>query len=395
MEVLFISNTLSTKSYFNLTKERKKQRVEPSQKFFNLILSGLQDKDFNINHMTILPVCRETYDKIIIKKSKEKIKNITYTYMNMINYPIIKQISIYYNVKKEIKKWIKKTENKERVVICDPMLIESTHAVLKLCKKKKINVFAFITDIPSLTFEKNSFKNKIALKVSDKDLKLFDAYILLTEKMNDLCNNNKKKPYIILESVVDSNVDIRTNNNKKINNILYAGKLQKSFGILNLVEAAKNFENLIFDFYGAGELQEEIIQISKKYKNINYKGMISVEEMEKKESEYSLLINPRPITNEFVKYSFPSKTVEYMLSGTPFLTTKLPGIPEEYDKYLNYIDDNSVAGIIESIKKIKEYDYEELLLKAKNAQKFVLENKNKEIQSERIFNFVRNNFYNK
>ena len=46
---------------------------------------------------------------------------------------------------------------------------------------------------------------------------------------------------------------------------------------------------------------------------------------------------------------FPSKNHEYMVTGTPVLTTKLPCFPEEYDPYLYYMEDVSVDGFYKSM----------------------------------------------
>lgn len=37
----------------------------------------------------------------------------------------------------------------------------------------------------------------------------------------------------------------------------------------------------------------------------------------KAQSESEILVNPRNDNNEFTKYSFPSKVIEYLGSGTP------------------------------------------------------------------------------
>jgi len=44
--------------------------------------------------------------------------------------------------------------------------------------------------------------------------------------------------------------------------------------------------------------------------------------------------------------------MEYMVSGTPFLTTRLEGIPHEYYKYLYTIDDYSVGSVKQKIEEI-------------------------------------------
>ena len=53
------------------------------------------------------------------------------------------------------------------------------------------------------------------------------------------------------------------------------------------------------------------------------------------------MINPRSTLDDFTKYSFPSKTIEYMYSGTPLLTTRLKGIPNEYFDFVFSAENNT------------------------------------------------------
>ena len=59
------------------------------------------------------------------------------------------------------------------------------------------------------------------------------------------------------------------------------------------------------------------------------------------QQQATLLVNPRKGHEEYTKYSFPSKTMEYMASGTPTIMYKLPGLPIEYEEYLVLLPDNS------------------------------------------------------
>ena len=78
------------------------------------------------------------------------------------------------------------------------------------------------------------------------------------------------------------------------------------------------------------------------------------EEVVSAELEASLLINPRPTHEEFTKYSFPSKNMEYMASGTPVLTTKLPGMPADYYPYVFLVNDESAEGMAKAYRDVLE-----------------------------------------
>jgi glycosyltransferase involved in cell wall biosynthesis len=88
------------------------------------------------------------------------------------------------------------------------------------------------------------------------------------------------------------------------------------------------------------------------------------------------------------KYSFPSKTMEYMASGKPVVMYKLDGIPDEYDEYLFYADgSNGIEGLATKLKEVLN-NYDSALVKAECAKEFVLNNKNAKVQAKRILDFV-------
>ena len=107
------------------------------------------------------------------------------------------------------------------------------------------------------------------------------------------------------------------------------------------------------------------------------------------ELKASLLVNPRPTNEDYVKYSFPSKNMEYMASGTPVITTHLPGMPDEYLPYVFLFEDETVSGMINMLQKILLLSNEELYTMGFRAKKFVLENKNSVVQARRILDMIR------
>lgn len=217
----------------------------------------------------------------------------------------------------------------------------------------------------------------------------YDGYILLTEQMNEIVNP-KAKPYVIMEGIANK-IDIIENVEKE-NYVMYAGSLYDRFGIKELVDGFDMLEDksLKLRLYGAGETVEYIKNKEKENENIQYKGSKINSEIILAERKAKLLINPRPTKSEFTKYSFPSKTIEYMLSGTPVLTTRLQGIPKEYYDYLYTIDDESAEGIKNSIESIIKNESEASLEdKGKKAREFICKNKNSEIQGMKIINFIK------
>ena len=79
-----------------------------------------------------------------------------------------------------------------------------------------------------------------------------------------------------------------------------------------------------------------------------------------------------------------------MVSGTPVLSSKLAGIPDEYDEYLYYFDDSDPDGLYKAMSKLFSQSDSELQIKGNSARQFVLKNKNNIVQAEKLINFIEN-----
>ena len=93
-------------------------------------------------------------------------------------------------------------------------------------------------------------------------------------------------------------------------------------------------------------------------------------------------------TEEFTKYSFPSKNMEYMASGTPLLTTKLPGMPKEYHHYVFLFKEETIDGYATAIREALSLSDEDLRSLGQKASQFVLLNKNNVQQGKRLLDFI-------
>ena len=78
-----------------------------------------------------------------------------------------------------------------------------------------------------------------------------------------------------------------------------------------------------------------------------------------------------------------------MLAGRPVLMYKLDGTPDEYDRYLYYMTSTNPEDMAARITEICEKPREELRNLGKEAQQFVLNNKNKVTQTKKIIEMLR------
>ena len=319
---------------------------------------------------------------------KENVEGVTYHYEPIVNKPLIKNICQFLYSFIYVLFWgLYKRSNK--AVVCDVLTLSASLGSLLASKINGLRIVAIVTDVPNHNWSGVSTRSgDLCLWMIEK----MDGYVLLTEQMNEVVNFHKR-PYIVMEGVVEcESLDQARFKKSDVKVIMYAGGMNRINGVDILAQAVCELpnDNIRLDLYGDGNLKEKMIELSNKDHRINYCGMKMGDYILEAERKASLLVNPRPLNGEYIKYSFPSKNLEYMQSGTPLLTTPLPCIPEDHKPFLFFLPAQaSVEGYRESLKNVMGLSEEELEEKGKKAREFVLREKNNAIQAKRIVELIK------
>lgn len=362
--------------------------VQPAQKYHRLMMIGLASCGADVYCYSGLPINRNVTKKLFICEKDEVEDGVKYHYYRTVNLPLFRQAMILLGAKKAVKKH-KKTAD---FVICDCLNRANATGMASVANKNKIPVIMIVTDLPDYQFDQATAEKYNAL------LSKADGYIFLTEQMNERVNKSGK-PYIVLEGHSDcalneiaSGERYEEKTGKKV--IVYAGSIKKLYGIQTLVEGflKANIKDAELQIFGDGDYREELEEICKTNPTVKYMGIRPNGEVVAVEQRSALLVNPRPSAPEYTKYSFPSKNMEYMASGTPILTTKLPGMPKEYYPYIYAIEKESVDGVADALKSVFADDYAKRTEKGKLAREFVLNEKSNRVQAQKIIKFLKENF---
>jgi len=403
MNIIYLSSGLSDKKFSALLEEGKIRDLPQAQKYHSLLVSGLSENDgVRITAISAVPANRSWTKKTVFKRETEWTKRVKYIYEGFINYPFIRQYTLLKSAEKEIKKIYKKKN--DIVIIADVLNQSISIAALKCGKKYGIPVIGIVTDVPGYTsgavrVQKKGIKTRIlelADKIGQNNLSKYDGYLLLTEAMNEVVNK-QDKPYIVIEGHSDKNmvsVNNEIENKEEPKVIMYAGGLHREYGIEMLTKAflKGNFEGYKLVIYGDGNYKDELIELSEGNENLEFLGLRPNAEIVKRQLSATLLVNPRPTHQEFVKYSFPSKTMECMASGTPLLTTRLPGMPKEYYDYVKFIDEETEDGILSALSETLTLTEEELFSFGKAAKEFVMKEKTNDVQAKKLLKFIKENY---
>lgn len=402
MNILYVSSLCSERKFRNLFETATIKPAQQAQKYHRLMVEGLaKNEGTSVKVISSLPVNRSISAQFYFRSQKEEVNEIDYRYLPFINLPILRHIFLFFTGFFRALMWCFK--NKKGVVICDVLDITISSAALLASKIARTRSVGIVTDIPAflagMSENKISLKNKLFILINTFVMNRFNSYVFLTQFMNGLINK-KHKPYVIIEGQVDVNMantinEISGKYEKKV--CIYAGAINRIYGIKLLTDAfiAAGVDNAELHIYGSGDFEEYIKKICEDHADIKYFGVVPNEIVVKEQLKATLLVNPRPTSEEYTKYSFPSKNMEYMVSGTPTLTTNLPGMPEEYQKYVYLIKDESVEGLTNVLKNVLSKTKGELFQKGMIARDYVLNNKNNIIQANKIIEMKKRNKLNK
>lgn len=384
MHILYAVTTCSDRVYKQLFSEVKVKPAFQSQKYHRLLIEGLAAHT-RVDVIANAPVNRSNLKQALVKLPDETEGGAHYHYIPAIRNPVLKLAAVAAGT-------FFKTltmAGKDTAVVVDCLNRTTAFVALLAAKLRGCRCVGIITDLPDM-LGGGRFSKKMANFV----IRHCTDYVLLTQAMNDYINN-PGKPYVILEGHSDIAMKEKEPSMEKKNpvrTVFYAGGVSRQYGLADLTEGflQADLPNTRLEIYGPGDYVKELQQIAQQDSRVFYGGMLLNTQIVEKEQQAALLVNPRPTHEEFVKYSFPSKTMEYMASGTPVLTTVLPGMPKEYYPYVDFIEEESAAGIAAALTKVMSNSDEELFAKGSAARAFVLDGRNNVVQAQKLLTMLKN-----
>lgn len=388
MKIIYVSNLCSQQRLNELGISNDKSLNHAIQKYHRLLVEGLEKNNVSVETISSIPISSTSCNnKVYITNHTEYVSNIKYNYLSVVNIPLIKHLNIL--LSSFFKTISLCRHNKNVVIICDVLNISVSLGALLAAKMLKRKSVGIVTDIPVFL---NSNKENLIVKINNFLMNSFSSYVFLTDEMKNIIKCENKK-YIVIEGQVDSEMVDKPNTleNKYSNKVcIYAGGLQKIYGIKYLVESFidADIDDSELHIYGNGDFVDELKTICREYSKVKYLGVKPNNYIVEQELKATLLINPRPTNEEYTRYSFPSKNMEYMVSGTPILTTDLPGMPKEYKDYIYIIEEENVEGLSKTLKNILGKNRSELHQKGLVAKEFVLKEKNNVLQAKKIINMI-------
>lgn len=333
------------------------------------------------------------YKTSFFRNSKESFCNVTVENLDFNNFMLFKFFSRY---KSLIEKFEKEKLTNDVLVIYS-MNISFLKAAIDIKRKnKKIKICLIVPDLPEFMSDSKNiiyrFLKTVEIYFLNKFISEVDFFVLLTEQMSKRLNIQNDR-YVVVEGIynnlkIDKSYD--KDNDKFV--IMYSGTLAKRYGIMNLLNVFSMIKNEDCELWicGDGDGRIEVVNFANENKKVKYFGQLDYEKIIEMQKKADVLVNPRLPDEEFTQFSFPSKTMEYLASGTPTITYKLEGIPSEYYPFLIFPESNDLDSLYQSILSVYSKTKEERTILGMKAKSFIFENKLPKNQTKKIIDLIFN-----
>ncbi len=373
-----------------------------AQTFQSALLEGLDKFYPDRTIITASPI--DSYPKVKKVMFKRKLfshnnhdDNGTDVFVGMVNLPLLKMLSKCIRLSREIRRQTK-NEGVEYIAVVYSCVSPALLAYWFNRRRFKMSCL-IVPDLPEYVSSKKTLSYTLAKTIEKWITRpvylAIDKFVLLSPYMREKLPIQGKQ-YVVVEGIyrptkggnVPANREIKIDEAKR-KAILYTGNLNRRYGIPFLLEVfSKLGDRYELWIRGDGETKEEILHLSKTDSRVKYIEPLDKARLLDLLEEADVLVNPVSPDEEFTRYFFPSKTMEYIASGTPVVMSHLACIPKEYDRYLIYPEENSVESFSRAIEYACSLKDTEKKERAFSARHFMENDKNSFVQAKKIHRLI-------
>lgn len=300
------------------------------------------------------------------------------------NLALYKNWSRFFSLKKALEQWCKSNRDDKLVLVVYAAHTPFMKAVADIHSKfNNVRSILIVPDLPEYMGQSQSFIRKLFghlnSNLANKLYHSFDGFVFLSEQMTERISVVGKE-YEVIEGIYSANnseITEAISYTEDILSVTYTGTLAERYGVMNLVNAFMKLpnDNIKLKIIGEGDAKSKILAASNIDSRIEYLGQMPRQQVLKLQRQSTVLVNPRTSEGEFTKYSFPSKTMEYLASGVPSIINRLPGIPQEYFEHSLQPKDESIDALAEVIQYALSLNEKQRSNIGTKAREFIIENK--------------------
>jgi glycosyltransferase involved in cell wall biosynthesis len=389
-DIIIISTLCSQRVFVDLFQNHGVKGNNATQKFFRLLTAALSAIPGSaITAYSLRPISEKRQRKGWWRYEFDEEDGVAYHALPLLNVPILRNALAFLAAFLVIL-LRRRSRNARSVVVCDYLCFSVNLGAVIAARLRGFVTVAIATDYPGSDVFAHSIITRIRSLLT-KQLQ-YSAYVCVTAALNEKINKTGA-PSLITVGFVDAAEcasDVQQNTLGSFRTVVYAGGLYAMYGLRNLIDAMAivRAPNVRLLLYGTGPMEEEIVSRSEATNRIEYRGVVQNAELLHVLQSATLLINPRPSNAEYTLYSFPSKNLEFMCTGTPLLTTRMPGLPPSHESCVIILEDETAAGIADAIENALASDPRVLADLGAKARRLMLDEYSVERQAGKLYTLI-------
>jgi glycosyltransferase involved in cell wall biosynthesis len=285
-----------------------------------------------------------------------------------VNYPANLLLALQSQIK-EIKTIGKELgKNQDSLIVFDSLNLKLCHSAHSLSKKLGCPSAAILTDNPKNISESPIFYQSLLLP----QVKKAHGFLSLSDGLLEAFNV-KNKPHFVFEGIVEES-HAKTIPFAKGSFLYFAGALKEKYGIKDLIGAYFQARP-DYDLVIAGHSNQDpyFAEIEENNVRVHFLGQVSKDENASFEENAALLINPRRFNETLDKESVPSKMLEFLMSGSPILSTPHTKLQEIFPDDVNWLQESGENALQKWFENHLDQKKKLMNIKPNNAKKRTLE----------------------
>ena len=341
MRIIYFTTAIREEDYVDFIKEWKISLNPSNQNFHNKMIRALAKTD-QVEVVSLRPFSRTKCSLKRLPSEDILDGNIIWHYLKVTKGRLFRM----HAARKQIKKIYSEEDFEPTVIVSDTINPKIIRLANYLNKRKHYKIAGICTDSPSNI---SGTRKSYSLYILSQSKNL-DGYIALTESLNNLFNENDK-PSILVEGIVEDSLPEPLENTYG-KYLFFGGALLPRYGVYDLIESFNELKNpdvklLICGHHGDNHRLEEAFKGNKNIVNLK---LLPVKDVLTLEQNAILNINPRPYSEDLDRYSVPSKTLEYMSTGTPTLSVRNTRLQKLFENECFWVKSSKKEDLLPALK---------------------------------------------
>lgn len=398
MKYIFCGNLFS-----NVEADMKKMKVAPpvsSHKYQANLIDGLKANGrevvvVNIPRVRFFPHYPEIFMGRRTFFHRGEASGIDIPFLNL---PILNYWTQEIFLRRELRRIVKTNEKETYVLLSFNNYLPQNRAMISVKKKYKnvllCNVIGDLHGDYGMKAEGryDGIRGRLVARIEKKQDILssqYDAFGFLTKDMAEALGVSQK-PFVVIEGMYSGKQLSCTEAKSQYKTVFYAGAVEEEYGLAHLLRAFSMVKGTEYQLLiaGSGGAVKLVKQYAAQDARIQYLGVLTPKEVETYQQAATVLVNPRISGHTYVKYSFPSKNMECLASGKPYIAHDLICNPKEYQAYIQYPKDESDLALAEEIVRVCSLPLKVQKEIGEKAKNFIITEKNPKKQCWKIIHMM-------